>query len=55
VPNGTGFDVIGVDSNFRSNHGGPIINIAVSAASFQPHVADFVAGRTGVRVDVKGK
>jgi protease YdgD len=55
VTNGTGFDVIGVDSNFRSNHGGPIINIAVSAASFQPHVADFVAGRTGVRVDVKGK
>lgn len=55
VANGTGFDVIGVDSNFRSNHGGPIINIAVSAASFLPHVADFVAGRTGVRVDAKGK
>jgi protease YdgD len=55
VSNGAGFDVIGVDSNFRSNHGGPIINIAVSAASFQSHVAEFVAGRTGVRVDVKGK
>ncbi|MBI3437261.1 MAG: trypsin-like serine protease [Proteobacteria bacterium] len=55
VANGSGFDVIGVDSNFRSNHGGPIINIAVSAASFQPHVADFAAGRTGVRVEAKGK
>jgi protease YdgD len=55
VHDGQGFDVIGVDSNFRSNHGGPIINIAVSAAGFQPHVAEFAAGRTGVRVDVKGK
>ena len=55
VANGTGFDVIGVDSNFRSNHGGPIINIAVSAASFLPNVAGFVAGRTGVPVGAKGK
>ncbi|MGE3867674.1 MAG: serine protease, partial [Hyphomonadaceae bacterium] len=47
VRNGQGFDVIGVDSNFRSNPTGPFIYIAVSAASFQPAVADFVAGRTG--------
>jgi protease YdgD len=48
VRNGQGFDVIGVDSNFRSNPDGPFIYIAVSAASFQPSVADFVAGRTGI-------
>lgn len=48
VRNGTGFDVIGVDSNFRSNPDGPFIYIAVSAGSFQPVVADFVAGRTGI-------
>jgi protease YdgD len=47
VRNGQGFDVVGVDSNFRSNPNGPFIYIAVSAASFQPHVADFIAGRTG--------
>lgn len=47
VRNGQGFDVIGVDSNFRSNPGGPFIYIAVSAASFEPYVADFVAGRSG--------
>ena len=47
VRNGEGFDVIGVDSNFRSNPDGPFIYIAVSAASFQPQVADFIAGRTG--------
>ncbi|MBX9747056.1 MAG: trypsin-like serine protease, partial [Hyphomonadaceae bacterium] len=44
-----GFEVIGVDSNFRSNPNGPFIYIAVSASSFQPFVADFVAGRTGTR------
>ena len=44
------FDVIGVDSNFRSNPDGPFLYIAVSAASFQPYVADFIAGRTGTRV-----
>lgn len=47
VRNGTGFDVIGVDSNFRPNPNGPFIYIAVSAASFEPFVADFVAGRSG--------
>lgn len=47
VRNGQGFDVVGVDSNFRSNPNGPFLYIAVSAASFQPAVADFVAGRTG--------
>lgn len=48
VRNGQGYDVIGVDSNFRSNPNGPFIYIAVSAASFQPFVADFVAGRSGL-------
>lgn len=47
VRGANGFEVIGVDSNFRSNPNGPFIYIAVSASSFQPHVADFVAGRTG--------
>ncbi len=47
VRNGEGFDVIGVDSNFRTNPGGPFIYIAVSAASFEPYLSDFVAGRSG--------
>ncbi len=50
VRNGQGFDVIGVDSNYRNNPGGPVINIAVSAASFQSFVADFIASRTGTPV-----
>ncbi len=50
VSNGQGYDVIGVDSNFRSNPNGPFIYIAVSAASFQPAIADFVAGRSGTPV-----
>ena len=57
VRNGAGFDVVGVDSNYRINpnyrrnpSGGPVINIAVSAASFQSYVADFVAGRSGTSV-----
>lgn len=49
IRNGQGFDVVGVDSNFRSNPNGPFIYIAVSASSFQPFVADFVAGRSGTR------
>lgn len=52
---GQGYDVIGVDSNFRSNHGGPFIYIAVSAAGFAPHVPDFVAHRSGVRIESKRK
>lgn len=47
---GRGFDLIGVDSNFRSNPGGPFIYIAVSAAAFAPRAADFIAGRTGTPV-----
>jgi protease YdgD len=47
VRNGSGFDLIGVDSNFRSNPDGPFIYIAVSASQFQPLVADFAAGRAG--------
>lgn len=50
IPNGAGFDVVGVDSSFRSNPGGPFIYIAVSANNFAPSVPDFVAGRTGQRV-----
>ncbi len=50
VRNGQGYDVIGVDSNFRSNPDGPFIYIAVSAAAFAPRVPDFIAGRSGVRV-----
>jgi protease YdgD len=47
VRNGDGYDVVGVDSNFRSNSGGPFLYIAVSAAAFADRVADFAAGRTG--------
>lgn len=47
VPSATGFDIVGVDSNFRNNPGSAPSNIAVGAASFQRHVAAFVAGRTG--------
>lgn len=47
VRNGEGFDLVGVDSNFRSNPDGPFIYIAVSAAQFQSMVADFAAGRSG--------
>lgn len=50
VRNGQNYDVIGVDSNFRSNPNGPFLYIAVSAASFGPRLPDFVAGRTGTRV-----
>ena len=50
VRNGDGFDVIGVDSSFRANPGGPFLYIAVSANNFAPSVPEFVAGRTGHRV-----
>ena len=50
VRNGRGYEVIGVDSNFRSNPDGPFIYIAVSAAAFAPRVPDFIAGRSGIRV-----
>jgi protease YdgD len=53
VRNGEGFDVVGVDSSFRSRTGAPYINIAVSAAAFAPHIAAFVAGRSGTRVNAK--
>ncbi|MBY0563510.1 MAG: trypsin-like serine protease [Hyphomonadaceae bacterium] len=47
VRDGDRFDLIGVDSNFRSNPNGPFIYIAVGAGAFQSRLADFVAGRTG--------
>lgn len=50
VRNGNGFDLVGVDSNFRSNPDGPFIYIAVSAASFAGAAPDFIAGRTGTPV-----
>jgi len=50
VRNGQNYEVIGVDSNFRSNPNGPFLYIAVSAASFGPRLPDFAAGRTGTRV-----
>jgi protease YdgD len=48
VRNGQGFEVVGVDSKFRSNPGGSFLYIAVSAAAFHSYVADFIAGRTGL-------
>jgi len=54
VRNGQGFDVVGVDSNFRSNPGGPFIYIAVSAAAFQSYVPDFIAGRSGIAMGSGG-
>lgn len=50
VRNGESYEVIGVDSNFRSNPNGPFIYIAVSAAAFQPYIDDFIAGRSGISV-----
>jgi len=50
VRNGDGWDVVGIDSKFRSNPNGPFIYVAVSAASFISHTQDFIAGRTGVSV-----
>ncbi|MGE0596366.1 MAG: serine protease [Hyphomonadaceae bacterium] len=54
VRSGAGYDVIGVDSSFRSNPGGPFLYVAVSAAGFQQHVADFVGGRSGIPVGGRG-
>jgi protease YdgD len=54
IRDGQGFDVIGVDSSFRRVPNQPPINIAVSAASFQSYVADFVAGRSGISVNGRG-
>jgi len=54
VRNGQGYDVIGVDSSFRSNRNGPFLYIAVSAAGFGPFVQDFAAGRSGSRIGGQG-
>lgn len=45
-----GYDVVGTDSNFRSNPSGPFLYIAVSAASWAARAPDFIAGRTGTPV-----
>lgn len=50
IRNGAGFDLVGVDSNFRSQRGGPFIYIAVSAASFASQAPAFIEGRTGTAV-----
>jgi protease YdgD len=50
VRNGDGYDVVGIDSKFRSNPNGPFIYVAVSAAAFVDRVPDFLAGRTGLPV-----
>lgn len=47
---GSTYNVVGVDSNFRSNPNGPFLYIAASASSFEPYVADFVAERIGVNM-----
>ncbi len=47
IRSGNRYVLVGVDSNFREAGGGPPKYIAVSAESFAPLVADFVAGRTG--------
>lgn len=54
VRNGERYQVVGVDSNFRSNPAGPFIYIAASAEGFQPYVADFATGRIGRRVGDAG-
>jgi protease YdgD len=45
-----GYDVVGTDSNFRSNPNGPFIYIAVSSAAWAARAPDFIAGRTGIPV-----
>jgi protease YdgD len=47
IRNGQGYDVVGIDSKFRSDNQGPFVYIAVSAAAFAHRVPDFAAGRTG--------
>ena len=41
------YQVVGVDSSFRSVPGRPVMNIAVSASNFDDFVDDFRAGRIG--------
>jgi protease YdgD len=45
-----GYDVVGTDSNFRSNPGGPFIYIAVSASAWAARAPDFIAGRSGTPI-----
>lgn len=47
IRSGRRYHLVGVDSKFRSNPGGPAKSIAVGSGAFFDHVADFVAGRTG--------
>lgn len=54
VRNGDRWQVVGVDSNFRSNPNGPFMYIAASAAGFQRYVADFATGRIGRPVGGRG-
>lgn len=50
VRNGDRWEIVGLNSNFRSNPRGPFIYMAVATGAFQRYLPDFVAGRTGVRM-----
>ncbi|WP_417496992.1 trypsin-like serine peptidase [Maricaulis sp.] len=47
VREGNQYFVVGTDSNFRSNPGGPMIYIAVRSEAWLQYYDDFVAGRIG--------
>tara|TARA_R110000868_G_scaffold331140_2_gene592125 strand:+ start:6811 stop:8103 length:1293 start_codon:yes stop_codon:yes gene_type:complete len=47
VREGNEYFVVGTDSNFRSNPGGPMIYIAVRSEAWLNYYEDFVAGRIG--------
>ena len=47
VREGNHYFVVGTDSNFRSNPGGPMTYIAVRSEAWLPYYEDFVAGRIG--------
>ncbi len=47
VREGDQYFVVGTDSNFRSNPGGPMIYIAVRSEAWLSYYDDFVAGRIG--------
>ena len=50
VRHGDAWEIVGLNSNFRSNPRGPFLYMAVSTGAFQRYVPDFVAGRSGVRL-----
>jgi len=42
---GDAYEVVGVDSRFRSNEGAVFLYVAVNARAFEPYLTDFSAGR----------